>query len=143
MPAGVGGHSLHVVMECEKAQVAPDFYFKTFHSDRYWSVTMKEYREEYCWYKGASSEPGHYNDNMWCVDPDQTIEVMRDVKAAWIAFKVLAAGAIHPKIGFRYALRNGADFIVVGMFDFQVEANVQLAKQILESLNQRERPWRA
>ena len=31
LPAGVGGHSLHVVTECEKHQVAPDFYFKTFH----------------------------------------------------------------------------------------------------------------
>ncbi len=143
LPAGVGGHSLHVVMECEKHEVAPDFYFKTFHSDRYWSRIMKEYRDEYCWYNGASSEPGHYHDNMWCMDPEQTADVMRDVKAAWIAFKVLAAGALHPKIGFRYALRNGADFMVVGMFDFQVRDNTDLVKETLASMDQRERPWRA
>ncbi len=115
--------------------------FKTFHNDKYWSVTMEQFREEYCCYIGRSSEPGHYNDNMWCVDPDQTIEVMRNVQAAWIAFKVLAAGAIHPKIGFPFALRNGADFIVVGMFDFQVKQNAQLAKQVLAKLDRRERPW--
>jgi hypothetical protein len=143
LPAGVGGHSLHVVIDCEKHQVEPNFYFKTFHSDRYWSVTMEEYREEYCWYKGRSSEPGHFNDNMWCIDPEQTIEVMRNVKAAWIAFKVLAAGAIHPKQGFAYALRNGADFMVVGMFDFQVQQNAQLAKQLLRRIDERDRPWQA
>jgi hypothetical protein len=143
VPAGVGGHSLHVVIDCEKHQVGPDFYFKTFHHDRYWSVTMEEHREEYCWYNGASSEPGHYHDNMWCVDPEQTIEVMRDVKAAWIAFKVLAAGAIQPRTGFSYALRNGADFIVVGMFDFQVQQNAELVQQILKRIDRRDRPWRA
>ncbi|MFZ5833323.1 MAG: hypothetical protein ACOY3P_24805, partial [Planctomycetota bacterium] len=141
LPAGVGGHSLHVVIECEKEQVAPDFYFKTFHSDRYWSVTLEEFREEYCWYNGRSSEPGHYNDNMWCIDPEQTIEVMRNVKAAWIAFKVLAAGAILPRFGFNYAFRNGADFIVVGMFDFQVEANARLVKDLLRKQPKRDRPW--
>ncbi len=143
LPAGVGGHSLHVVIESEKYKVDPDFYFKTFHHDRYWSVTMKEYREEYCWYNGRSSEPGHYNDNMWCIDSEQTAEVMRNVKAAWIAFKVLAAGAIHPQQGFSYALKHGADFIVVGMLDFQVEQNAQLAKQILRKLDKRDRPWMA
>ncbi len=130
-------------MECEKAQVAPDFYFKTFHSDRYWSRTLEENRDEYCWYKGASSDPGHYHDNMWCMDAQQTADVMRNVKAAWIAFKVLAAGALHPKIGFRYALRNGADFMVVGMFDFQVKENADLVKQTLQSMDRRDRPWRA
>jgi hypothetical protein len=143
LPAGVGGHSLNVVIECEKAQVAPDFYFKTFHSDQYWSVTMKEFREEYCWYNGASSEPGRYNDNMWCVDPERTIEVMQNVKAAWIAFKVMAAGAIPPRTAFAYALRGGADFMVVGMFDFQVQQNAQLARDLLKKLDDRPRPWRA
>ncbi len=44
LPAGVGGHSLEVVVQCEQQQVNPDFYFKTFHRDDYWSATMAEYR---------------------------------------------------------------------------------------------------
>jgi hypothetical protein len=143
LPAGVGGHSLHVVLECEKHQIAPDFYFKTFHRDNYWSRILTEHRDEYCWYQGASSDPGHYHDNMWCMDPERTAEVMRDVSAAWIAFKVLAAGAIPPQMGFSYALRRGADFIVVGMFDFQVRENAELVRQTLQALKQRDRPWRA
>lgn len=143
VPAGVGGHSLHVVVECEKHQIAPDFYFKTFHRDNYWSRILKENRDEYCWYQGASNDPGHYHDNMWCMDPERTAEVMQNVSAAWIAFKVLAAGAIPPQLGFSYALRRGADFIVVGMFDFQVRENAELARQTFRSLRQRERPWRA
>jgi hypothetical protein len=141
LPAGVGGHSLHVIVECEKEKVDPDFYFKTFHDDKYWSATLEEHRDEYCWYKGASSESGHYNDNMWCMDADATAEFMRDVKAAWIAFKVLAAGAIRPDFGFKFALRHGADFAVVGMFDFQVQQNAKLFKQALARAEDRERPW--
>jgi hypothetical protein len=143
LPAGVGGHSLQVIVQSEQQQVNPDFYFKTFHHADYWSATMEEHREEFCWYHGYSSTPGHFNDNMWCIDAEKTAEVMRNVKAAWIAFKVLAAGAIHPKQGFSYAFKNGADFIVVGMFDFQVQQNAQLAKQILRKLDSRDRPWMA
>ncbi len=92
---------------------------------------------------GSSNEPGRYHDNMWCIDPDKLIEVMRNVKAAWLAFKVMAAGAIPPKSAFSYAFRNGADFIIPGMLDFQDESNAQLAKDILRKLRDRDRPWRA
>ena len=114
---------------------------RRFIEDDYWSRTLEENRDEYCWYKGPSNDPGHYNDNMWCMDPEQTAEVMQNVKAAWIAFKVLAAGAIHPKRAFSYALRNGADFMVVGMFDFQVSDNAKLVRKTLKSLKRRDRPW--
>jgi hypothetical protein len=36
---------------------------------------------------------------------------MKTVKKPWFAFKVLAAGAIEPKDGFRFAFENGTDFI--------------------------------
>jgi hypothetical protein len=143
LPAGVGGHSLHVVTECEAHKINPDFYFKTFHRDNYWSRTLEENRDEYCWYKGASNDPGHYHDNMWCMDPELTTEVMQKVEAPWIAYKVLAAGAIHPKTGFSYAFRNGADFIVVGMFDFQVQMDAEIVRDTLTSMRRRDRPWRA
>jgi hypothetical protein len=45
---------------------------------------------------------------------------MQTVTKPWIAYKVMAAGAIHPREGFKYAYENGADFICAGMFDFQV-----------------------
>jgi hypothetical protein len=45
---------------------------------------------------------------------------------------VLGAGAIHPNAGFRYAFQNGADFVCVGMFDFQVVEDVQIALNALD-----------
>jgi hypothetical protein len=66
---------------------------------------------------------------------------MHEVEKPWIAFKVLAAGAIRPESGFRYAFENGADFICAGMFDFQVEENANLVRSILPQAQNRERPW--
>jgi hypothetical protein len=80
---------------------------------------------------------------MWCVDPEETIEFMETVAKPWIAFKILAAGAIHPRQGFAYAIDNGADFIGVGMFDFQVEENCQLLPRLVRRAQNRRRPWRA
>jgi hypothetical protein len=112
--AGVGGHSIDVIIACEKAGMKPDFYMKTLHRGDYWS---------------ANKQPS--NDNIWSVTPEKTIEFMKKVNRPWIAFKVLAAGAIHPLEGFKYAFENGADFICVGMFDFQVRENVLIAKEII------------
>jgi hypothetical protein len=66
---------------------------------------------------------------------------MQEVEKPWIAFKVLAAGAIRPESGFNYAFQNGADFICVGMFDFQVEPDVSLVLDILGKTKSRERAW--
>jgi hypothetical protein len=112
--AGVGAHSLDVIIACEKAGLKPDFYMKTLHRGDYWS---------------ANRQPQH--DNIWSVTPEKTIEFMKKVNGPWIAFKVLAAGAIHPREGFKYAFENGADFICAGMFDFQVRENIIIAKEIL------------
>jgi hypothetical protein len=117
--AGVGAHSLDVIIVCEKAGLKPDFYMKTLHRRDYWS---------------ASRQP--QNDNIWSVTPEKTIEFMKEVNRPWIAFKVLAAGAIHPREGFKYAFENGADFICVGMFDFQVRENVIIAKDTLNKIGQ-------
>jgi hypothetical protein len=58
-----------------------------------------------------------------------------------VGFKVLAAGAIPPEVGFQWAFDNGADFIDVGMFDFQIVANVNQVIRSVEKAKNRTRPW--
>jgi hypothetical protein len=142
VPAGVGGHSLNMPMACEREKVNPDFYVKTFHMDRYWSATPKEHRVEYDWMSGNASDHNRNNDNMWCNNPEETAAFMETVEKPWVAFKVMAAGAIPPRLAFPYAYRNGADFIIAGMFDFQVESDVKIALEGLGKLDSRKRPWR-
>jgi uncharacterized membrane protein YphA (DoxX/SURF4 family) len=139
--AGVGAHCLETIQGCEKEGIASDFYVKTFHHDKYWSALPEENREAYIEIGPSFVEHNKYCDNMWDLFPGRTIEFMKGVTKPFIAFKVLAAGAIQPKVGFRYAFENGADFICVGMFDFQVIDNVNTASEILSDLSKRERKW--
>jgi uncharacterized membrane protein YphA (DoxX/SURF4 family) len=139
--AGVGAHSLETIKACEREGVPADFYVKTFHHDKYWSAHPEENREEYSIIRDSSSDHNRYHDNMWDLFPSRTIEFMKGVNKPWLAFKVLAAGAIEPKDGFRFAFENGADFICVGMFDFQVVDDVNTASEVLASLGKRERGW--
>ena len=99
---------------------------KTLHHHDYWSVQLSE-----------------EHDNVFCRQPEDTIEFMKTLKKPWIAFKVLAAGAITPEDGFRYAFENGADFICVGMYDFQIVDDVNILLNILNQNLQRDRPWMA
>jgi len=142
VPAGVGGHSLNMPMACEEKKLTPDFYVKTFHADRYWSATPKENRKEYDWMRGNASDHNANNDNMWCNNPEETAAFMERVDKPWVAFKVMAAGAISPRVAFPHAYLNGADFVIAGMFDFQVETDVKIAIESLEKINNRKRPWR-
>ena len=142
VPAGVGGHSLNMVKACEAAKLNVDFYVKTLHIDRYWSATPKERRKEYDWMEAHGDDHDANNDNMWCNNPEETVAFMEKVEKPWIAFKVMAAGAIPPRMAFPHAYRNGADFIIAGMFDFQVETDVKLAIESLQKVSSRKRPWR-
>ncbi len=136
--AGIGGHDLAVAVACEKAGLKPDFYMKTLHSPDYWS--FNPHGEKWDTFH-VGSEAGH--DNVWCTQPAETVEFMKDVAAPWVAFKVLAAGSIPPKEAFQYAFANGADFICAGMFDFQVREDAIVARSVLKAGVARRRPWRA
>jgi len=125
LPAGIGAHALDTVKACVAYGLEPDFWVKTLHHVDYWSAT-----------------PQDEHDNIWCTNPEETVRFMNKLEQPWIAYKVLAAGAIHPKVGFPYAFKNGADFICVGMYDFQIVEDVNLAAEILSGDLERERPWR-
>jgi len=92
-------------------------------------------------YQKVNPERSKYHDNMFCHKSEETIAFLQDVKVPCIAFKAVAAGAIPPAEGFRYAFQGGADFICVGMFDFQVTEDAIIARRAMEEARNRKRPW--
>lgn len=145
--AGLAGHQLEVIMASEKAGINVDFYMKTLNSGNYWTAGPRLPR-------AANWEPDPFkvvepefmretHDNIWSVTPQQTIAFMQQVKKPWIAYKVLGAGAIHPRDGLKYAFENGADFACVGMFDFQIVENANILNDVLTQVSDanRSRPW--
>jgi len=133
MIAGVAGHELRTVVAIEKAEFEPDFYMKTLHDTNYWSKRRPEQVKEVI--------DNYSIDNYWCMDPKETIAFMSELRRPWIAYKVLAAGAIHPRAGLQHAFSNGADFAAVGMFDFQIAENVAIASEVVAATQNREREW--
>jgi hypothetical protein len=131
--AGVAGHELRTVRAVEQAGCAPDFYMKTLHDTTYWSKRRPDQMKEVI--------DNYSIDNYWCMDPKETIGYMSEIKRPWIAYKVLAAGAITPRAGFQHAFDNGADFIAVGMFDFQIAEDVAIVNEVLKKCQNREREW--
>ena len=67
-----------------------------------------------------------------CDDPEAAKRAMKKITdKPFINFKVLGAGRDEPESGFKNAFDAGASFIAVGMFDFQVRENAELAARIL------------
>jgi uncharacterized membrane protein YphA (DoxX/SURF4 family) len=124
-PAGIGAHKIEAVKKCVEYGIHPDFWVKTCHNHDYWS---------------AHSGEG-WKDNIFDYDPEETIRFMGTLKEPWIAFKIMAAGAITPEKGLHYAFNNGADFVCMGMYDFQIVEDVNIALDTLQKITDRARPW--
>lgn len=110
--AGIASHRIEVPVKCVQEGVEPDFFFQTFHN----------------------------HQSQYCTDaPEKVKAFFKTCKIPWIAYKVLAAGAIKPEDGFRYTFEGGADFACVGMFDFQVVENANITFNIFSSDIKRDR----
>lgn len=137
VPAGLAGHELATIKGAEEHNVGADFYMKTLHSRDYWSWQPDQKKDKMI-------IDNYAIDNYWERTPEETIAFMESVNKPWIAFKTLAAGAVHPKKGFRYAFEHGADFICVGMFDYQIVEDANILTAALESPQfRRKREWLA
>ena len=141
--AGLGAHDIHAFLACEENGIIPDYYMVTMHHDNYWSAHPRENRRPFEVIGRYSRDHNMYHDNLFCTYPDETIEFVNRVKIPVMGFKVLAAGAIQPRDGFKWAFENGADFICVGMFDFQVVDDVNICIETLQELQDRQRGWYA
>ena len=132
IPLGVGAHDLFTVKAIEEHGYPVDFHYKTFHDLNYWSYQPDEP-------KGIVVN--NNRDNYFCNEPEETAKYMETINKPWIAFKILAAGAIKPKDGFKYAFEKGADFACVGMFDFQVVEDCNVITDTLKGLTGRTRKF--
>ena len=139
--AGLGAHTVDSLIHYEELGIIPDYYMQTFHHDNYWSAHPKENRVAFEVDGEKSKDHNKFHDNLFCLFPEKTVEFVNRVKIPVMGFKVLAAGAIEPKDGFKWAFENGADFICVGMFDFQVVNDVNICLDTLKNLQNRKREW--
>jgi len=121
---GIGAHRIESIKACVDYGFPTDFWMKTMHHHNYWSANNPE-----------------WHDNKFDFSPEETIRYINELPQPVIGFKVMAAGAIHPKDGFKYAFENGADFVCAGMYDFQMVEDVNIANEILAGNLNRVRPW--
>jgi len=139
--AGLASHTVDALIACEEYGIIPDYYMKTMHHDQYWSAHPIENRVPFEVDGKNYLDHNKFHNNCFCLFPDRTVEFVNRATVPVMGFKVLAAGAIDPKDGFDWAFRNGADFICVGMFDFQIVDDVNIAIDTLNNLQGRTRQW--
>ncbi len=139
--AGLASHTIDALEECEKHGIIPDYYMKTMHHDRYWSAHPRDNRIPFEVDGKKHLDHNSFHDNCFCLFPDRTVEFVQRATVPVMGYKVLAAGAIRPEDGFNWAFENGADFICVGMFDFQIVNDVNITIDVLQNLKNRERQW--
>ena len=139
--AGLGAHTVDALIRCEEEGIVPDYYMQTLHHDQYWSAHPRENRIPFEVDGPRHLDHNRFHDNIFCLYPDRTVEFVNRTAVPVMGFKVLAAGAIPPEDGFRWAFENGADFICVGMFDFQVVSDVNITLDVLNGDLNRKRAW--
>ena len=141
--AGLGAHTIDTLIVCEEMGIIPDYYMKTMHHDNYWSAHPRENRVPFEVDGKKSPDHDKFHNNLFCLFPDKTVEFVNRAKVPVMGYKVLAAGAIEPADGFRWAFENGADWICVGMFDFQIVKDVNITINVLNKLKNRQQEWYA
>jgi uncharacterized membrane protein YphA (DoxX/SURF4 family) len=139
--AGLAAHSVESLIICEENGIIPDYFMKTMHHDQYWSAHPREKRFPFEVDGDVYLDHNRFHDNMFCLFPEKTVEFVKRARIPVMGYKVLAAGAIKPDNGFKWAFEKGADFICVGMFDFQIVEDVNICTETLARLNNRERAW--
>jgi len=142
--SGLGAHTIDSLIACQEAGIIPDYYMKTMHHDQYWSATPRENRVPFEQDGPVYLDHDKYHQNIFDNFPDRTCEFVKNTTVPVMGFKVLAAGALEPADGFRWAFNNGADFICVGMFDFQIVEDVNICIDTLQEVNaknSRQRAW--
>lgn len=138
--AGLAAHSIEALLVCEEQGIIPDYYMKTMHHDQYWSAHPRGSRIPFEVDGENFLDHNRFHDNMFCLFPERTVDFVSRMKVPVMGYKVLAAGALEPKDGFKWAFDNGADFICVGMFDFQIVEDVNIAMDTINNAV-RTRPW--
>jgi len=142
--AGLGAHTIDSLIACQEQGIIPDYYMKTMHHDQYWSAHPREFRVPFEQDSGTYLDHNRFHDNLFCGYPEKTVEFFKNSTVPVMGFKVLAAGAITAEDGFNWAFENGADFICVGMFDFQIVNDVNICIDTLKKLKEkklRKRAW--
>ena len=139
--AGLASHTVDALIATEEQGIIPDYYMKTMHHDNYWSAHPIENRVPFEVDGKNYLDHNKFHNNCFCLFPDKTAEFVERATVPVMGFKVLAAGAIEPKDGFNWAFEKGADFICVGMFDFQVVEDVNTTIDVLDNLQGRTREW--
>lgn len=139
--AGLASHTVDALIACDAYGIVPDYYMKAMHHDNYWSAHPRENRVPFEVDGEKHLDHNKFHDNCFCLFPDRTAQFVEWATVPVMGFKVLAAGAIEPSDGFNWAFKNGADFICVGMFDFQVVEDVNTTIDVLSNLQGRTREW--
>ena len=139
--AGLAAHTVDALIACDAYGIVPDYYMKAMHHDNYWSAHPIENRVPFEVDGKNYLDHNKFHNNCFCLFPDKTAEFVERATVPVMGFKVLAAGAIEPKDGFNWAFEKGADFICVGMFDFQVVEDVNTTIDVLDNLQGRTREW--